>query len=166
MTEYVAARFFADVIAPVMALLNLGTAWAAAAAHTRGYGRRTFLRLFARYVACFVVGIAVPVALAQAGKRWEVWPGHPGFPSGHETFTVSAAMCLVLLHGARRWLLPGVVASALMGWAVVRAGFHHPPEVAGAVVLGVAGAAAVCRRLRPLPPEVLPDEAAKRCTGE
>ncbi len=80
------------------------------------------------------LGIGLAVALAEGGKRWQVWPGHPGFPSGHETLCLAAATCLAARDP--RWLRLGLPLSALQAWALVRGGFHAPVEVAGALLSG------------------------------
>ncbi len=78
--------------------------------------------------------MGLAVALAEGGKRWQVWPGHPAFPSGHETLCLAAATCLVARD--RRWLGLGLPLSALQAWALVRGHFHTPVEVAGALLTG------------------------------
>lgn len=80
------------------------------------------------------LGIGVAVALAEWGKARMVWAGHPGFPSGHETFAAAAATCLVC-HD-RRWAALAVPAVTLMAWALVTAGYHTPADIGGALVLG------------------------------
>jgi membrane-associated phospholipid phosphatase len=84
------------------------------------------------------------VLLAEAGKKWQVWPGHPWFPSGHEAFAASAAACLVLLYG-RAWLTAALPAAGLMGWALVAAGYHAVPDVLAAAVYGPLAAALLLR---------------------
>ena len=86
---------------------------------------------------CFL-SIGLAVILAEGGKRWEVWPGHPSFPSGHETFCLAAMTCLAVRDV--RWLGVGLPLSALMAWALVAAQFHTPVDVAGALLTGPAPA--------------------------
>lgn len=86
---------------------------------------------------CFL-SIGLAVALAESGKRWEVWPGHSGFPSGHETFCLAAVTCLAVRDP--RWLALGLPLSALMAWALVAAHYHTPVDVAGALLTGPAPA--------------------------
>ena len=82
-----------------------------------------------------LVGMGVGVALAESGKRWEVWAGHPGFPSGHETLALAAATSLACRD--RRWLAAGVPLAALQAWALITGHFHTPEDVTGALVTGI-----------------------------
>ena len=82
-----------------------------------------------------LVGMGVGVALAESGKRWEVWEGHPGFPSGHETLALAAATCLACRD--RRWLAACVPLAALQAWALITGHFHTPEDVTGALVTGI-----------------------------
>ena len=90
-----------------------------------------------------LLGIGLATLLAESGKRFEVWPGHPSFPSGHETFCLAAAACLAARD--RRWLCLGLPLAALMAWALVAARFHAPVDVAGALLTGPP-AALLCQR--------------------
>lgn len=89
-----------------------------------------------------VLGVGLGVGLAESGKRWEVWHGHPSFPSGHETFCLAAVTCLVVRDP--RWLGVGLPLACLMAWALIAAGFHTPIEVAGALLTG-PGPALLCQ---------------------
>ena len=82
------------------------------------------------------LGLALAVALAESGKHFQVWPGHPGFPSGHETFGLSVATSLGVLD--RRWLGVALPLAALLAWALVAAHFHTPEDIAGAILLSPA----------------------------
>jgi len=42
------------------------------------------------------LALGLAVVLAESGKYFQVWPGHPSFPSGHETFGLCAAANLAL----------------------------------------------------------------------
>ena len=80
-------------------------------------------------------GIGISVALAESGKRFEVWPGRNTFPSGHETLALAAGTCLVVCSPRRvAWMLP---LAALQGWALVAGHFHRPVDIAGALVTGI-----------------------------
>ncbi len=76
------------------------------------------------------LGIGLAVAIAESGKLYQVWPGHPSFPSGHQSFALAAAVSLA----ARdiRWLWLCVPVALLMSWALVASDFHTPVDVAGA----------------------------------
>ena len=81
-----------------------------------------------------VVGIGLAVLAAEAGKRYMVWPGHPTFPSGHETFALAAGT-LLIRHDVR-WIAPVLPLTILLAWALVEAQFHFPVDVAGALLTG------------------------------
>lgn len=116
-------KLIANAINPLSALLLLAAPFATPRRTTAGefWGR------------C-VLGVGLAVGLAESGKRWEVWPGHPSFPSGHETFCLAAMTCLVVRDP--RWLALGLPLSLVMAWALIAAGFHTPIEVAGALLTG------------------------------
>lgn len=97
-----------------------------------------------RFHAASALAIGVTVALAELGKARVVWPGHPGFPSGHETFAAAAATCLVCRDP--RWAALAVPAVAALGWALVASHYHTPEDITGALVLGPPVALA-CHRL-------------------
>ena len=103
-------------------------------------------------VLCFwgkaVLGIAIAVILAELGKAFEVWAGHPRFPSGHTTFAVSAATCLILRRGTR-WAFLVVPLAVLMMSSLPYANYHTWDEVAGGTVLGVTIPLLVWRFTRP-----------------
>ena len=80
-----------------------------------------------------VLSISLAVAVAESGKRFEVWPGHPSFPSGHESFALAAVVSLACRD--RRWLALGLPVALLMSWALVDAHYHAPVDVAGAWLL-------------------------------
>lgn len=87
-----------------------------------------------RFWLAAAVGIGLAVLLAEAGKSSVVWPGHPSFPSGHETFGLACATSL--LWRGRRWL-PVVLPLALaLAWALVTAHYHKTPDVFGALLTG------------------------------
>ena len=96
------------------------------------------------WVRC-ILGVGLAVILAESGKRWEVWPGHPTFPSGHETFCLATMTCLAVRDP--RWLCIGLPLSGLMAWVLVAARFHTPVDVAGALLTG-PGPALLCQLYR------------------
>ena len=91
-----------------------------------------------------VLSIGLAVVLAESGKRFEVWPGHPSFPSGHESFALAAVVSLTVRD--RRWLALGLPLALLMSWALVDAHFHTPVDVAGAWFLAPP-CALLCQRV-------------------
>ena len=130
-------RLLADAINPISALLLLAAPFA-----TPRPGR-----VWDYWGRC-VLGVGFAVILAESGKRWEVWPGHPNFPSGHETFCLAALTCLAVRDP--RWLALGLPLSLALAWALVAARFHTPVEVAGALLTG-PGPALLCQMYR-VPP--------------
>jgi membrane-associated phospholipid phosphatase len=97
----------------------------------RGERLRRCLLFWARAALC----IAVAVLLTEAGKRYEVWPGHPNFPSGHTTFATAAATSLVLQRG-RRWLWLVAPLALLMGLSLAYGRWHTPDEVLAGWAVG------------------------------
>jgi membrane-associated phospholipid phosphatase len=91
--------------------------------------------------------IGVAVTLAELGKHYEVWNGHPLFPSGHTTVATAAAACLVLRRGPR-WLWIGVPAVVVMAVSLVHGRWHTTIEVVGGFALAVLITLAVFR-IRP-----------------
>src|SRR3954453_3703515 len=47
-----------------------------------------------RFWLVSAAGIGLAVGIAELGKALPLWPGHPSFPSGHETFALAATTCL------------------------------------------------------------------------
>lgn len=127
------ARFLADTLNPLFVLLLLIAPFV-------GPRREAFWRFW----AASALALGVAVALAETGKALPVWPAHPGFPSGHETFGLTLATCLVC-HD-RRWLWAAALLAALLAWALVSAGYHRPVEVAGSLLIGPP-VAFVCQML-------------------
>lgn len=101
-----------------------------------------------RFCVAGCVAIAVPVVLAELGKKHEVWSGHPGFPSGHTTFAAATSAVIVAYRG-RYWLILCGPATIVMMYALVYLRHHEPPEVFGGLILGVGLASLVMRLLRP-----------------
>jgi membrane-associated phospholipid phosphatase len=132
------AFLLAEGINPLLAACLLVTPLTAAAA-----GRQESPRAGAAWVVRCGLGVAAATLLAKAGKRYEVWGGHPLFPSGHTAFAVTAAVCLVARD--RRWAIVAVPSAALIMWGLVRAGYHDVPDVLGGAALGLAVGAATVR---------------------
>ena len=103
-------------------------------------------RPWAFWARC-VAGIGVAVLTAEAGKRYQVWPGHPTFPSGHETFALAAGT--LLLRHDPRWLVPVLSLVLILAWALVVAHYHVPVDVVGALLTGPPLALLVDRWLTP-----------------
>lgn len=80
-------------------------------------------------------GIGLGMIFAESGKYFSIWPGHPTFPSGHETLALAAGTCLAVRNP--RWLTLTLPLAALQAWALVAGHFHQPVDVAGATVTGI-----------------------------
>ncbi len=130
-------RLIANAINPLSVLLLLAAPFAAPRPG----------RVWDYWARC-VLGVGLAVALAESGKRWEVWHGHPSFPSGHETFCLAAVTCLAARDP--RSLVLGLPLSLLMAWALIAARFHTPTDVAGALLTG-PGPALLCQLYRRRP---------------
>lgn len=117
------AQFLADVINPILVGLLAAS------------GLRACRQEYGSILRC-ALGIVVAVLVAETGKRYQVWHGHPAFPSGHETLAVACATALLIR--SRRWAAVVVPLSAAIGWALVRAGHHTPIEVIAGAATGAA----------------------------
>lgn len=119
------AHFLAEALNPLFVLLLLGAPFV---------GHRPRAAEVLPFYLASALGLAVAVLLAEAGKQRVVWPGHPGFPSGHETFALACATSLLCWR--RGWLWAVLPLAVAMGWALVVAGYHQPVEVLGALLTG------------------------------
>ena len=130
------AHLLAECINPLFVLLLLVAPF---------LGPRPPLARLLTFWGLTALGVALAVVLAEAGKHFVVWPGHPGFPSGHETFALACATSLLC------WRLAYVVVALplvlLIGWALVTAGYHQTPDVFGALITG-PGPALLCQSAR------------------
>jgi membrane-associated phospholipid phosphatase len=52
----------------------------------------------ALFLLRLVITSGIAALLAEMGKHYQVWPGHPGFPSGHTALTVAFCWNLYLRH--------------------------------------------------------------------
>ena len=120
------AALVADLVNPVLVLLLLAAPWVP---KKPGEGPVQF------WVSS-ATAIVLATLIAEAGKNFSVWPGHDTYPSGHESFGAAAGICLAGYD--RDWLWFVVPLLALFGWALVTAGYHDPPDIAGAIVVGLA----------------------------
>lgn len=90
-------------------------------------------------VRATLVAVALSYVLAHVNRWFDLWKAHPNFPSGHETFAACVGAVLVSLD-RRFW--PYVLAIlAILGYGLVRAGWHSRYEVIAGFLLG-AGIAA------------------------
>lgn len=85
--------------------------------------------------------IIISYVLAHVNRWFGLWPAHPYFPSGHETFASCCWTVLTLLD--RRSAIPAIVALALLAYSLVIAGWHGRLDVVGGFVLGLVVSAAV-----------------------
>jgi len=124
----VVARLVSDLVNPVLVLLAIAAPWAP---RKRDEGPLQF------WAGCFAA-IVIASSIAENGKTLSIWPGHPTFPSGHESFGAAAATCLICYDRDWAWLVVPIL--VLFGWALVTAGYHDPEDIYGAIVLGPASA--------------------------
>lgn len=132
------ARLLADALAPAVLALLAQEPLLSTAPPARRW------RETARFWLRCALAIGIAVALAEAGKAREIWPGSPGFPSGHTAFVASAVTCMAW-HRGPRWRGFAALLALLMAWAVVAAGWHRVEDALGALLLGPAVAAAAMR---------------------
>jgi len=121
----------ADTISPALLLLMLEEPLIVPG--TRRERTRHSLRFWLRAL----LAIGAPVLLAELGKKYHVWPGHPNFPSGHTTFATAAATVLILQRG-RRWAWMMVTLALLEAFSLVYDRWHTPEEALGGLILGAA----------------------------
>jgi membrane-associated phospholipid phosphatase len=146
-TTYWFMRACCDGINPALLALVFA-AVPAALTGAQGPERAVRLGRAIRFCGAGVFAIAVPVILAELGKTHQVWNGHPGFPSGHTTFAISASMAICLYRGPWWWLLCAPMTATMMV-SLVYLRHHNPPEVFGGLVLGGAVAAVIMSILMP-----------------
>jgi membrane-associated phospholipid phosphatase len=122
------AALVAELVNPVLVLLLLAAPWAPRKPNEGAI----------QFWVSSAAAIALATLIAEAGKNCSVWPGHDTFPSGHESFGAAAGICLAGYD--RDWLWFVVPLLAVFGWALVTAGYHDPPDIIGAIVVGPASA--------------------------
>jgi membrane-associated phospholipid phosphatase len=90
------------------------------------------------FVLRLVITSAIAALLAEMGKHYQVWPGHPGFPSGHTALTVAFCWNLYLRHKENHPLWKYLLAAiALCQAARLYLGHAHDPiEIAVGAILG------------------------------
>lgn len=85
-------------------------------------------------VRATLLAVVLSYVLAHVNRWLDLWKAHPNFPSGHETFAACVGAALVYLD---RRFLPYVLAIlALLGFGLVRAGWHSRYEVIAGFLLG------------------------------
>ena len=105
--------------------------WCLIVALRRARGQR-----LAPLVRAALWAIALSFVLAHVNRWFDLWKSHPNFPSGHETFASCMGTALVLID--RRWVWLVLPLLGLLGYALVRAGWHGRLEVVGGFLLGTA----------------------------
>ena len=91
--------------------------------------------------------LVLTAILAELGKRVQIWPGHPTFPSGHMAQAAAFCVSLVRLRG-KRWAWLGVPLLPAMAWALWASHAHDIPEILGGLVLGILVAWLISLRFR------------------
>ncbi|HEY9084752.1 MAG TPA: phosphatase PAP2 family protein [Candidatus Tyrphobacter sp.] len=93
--------------------------------------------------------VVISFTLAHVNRWFDLWPAHPYFPSGHETLAACLATAAALED--RRLALLAFPLLALLGYALVRSGWHDRMEVVAGFLLGalvMAIAARIAYRAR------------------
>ncbi len=96
-------------------------------------------RRVANFAWATLAAVVISGILAHVNRWLFLWKSHPNFPSGHETFAACVGTALVALD--RRYLPLSLAICVVLGYALVRAGWHGRLEVAGGFILGIAVAA-------------------------
>jgi len=118
-------------------------------AATDGEERRRRLQQVLRFYMVAFVMIGVSAVLTTLGKRFEVWPGHPGFPSGHSAFAATCAVLIARYRGVWWWILCApLIPLMMLGMVWNKA--HSPIEVIAGAALGLALSFALTQVLLPL----------------
>lgn len=118
------AHFLSSAINPLLVVIWLGAvSW--------DWRRRGVFP--GSYALASVVAVAGTYLIVH-GFRWlHLWPGHPEFPSGHETFGASIGTSLVLWDV--KWLIVVPLLVGILGVALVRAHYHDWLDIEGALVV-------------------------------
>ncbi len=87
-------------------------------------------------VRATLLAVLVSFVLAHLNRWFDLWKSHPYFPSGHETF--ASCMGAALVFADRRYAVVAAILLAVLGYALVRAGWHGRFEVVAGFLLGAA----------------------------
>ncbi|HEX5322819.1 MAG TPA: phosphatase PAP2 family protein [Capsulimonadaceae bacterium] len=118
------ARILSSAINPLFVVLWLIALWVA--------WRRKDTRL-GPYCLASLAGLLVSYLVVH-GFRWlGLWTEYPEFPSGHEAFAASIGTSLVILDA--RLLAVTLPLLGILGVALVRAHYHVPLDIAGALIV-------------------------------
>jgi membrane-associated phospholipid phosphatase len=88
------------------------------------------------FVRATVEAVVAAFLLAHVNRWFDLWKSHPNFPSGHETVATCMAVALAAID--RRTLPFSAVLLAVLGYWLVRTGWHGRFEVIGGFLLGAA----------------------------
>jgi membrane-associated phospholipid phosphatase len=122
--EIPTARFLSSAINPLFAVLWLVAVVVVWRRNKTGVGA---------YCLASIAGLLVSYLIVH-GFRWlKLWPAYPEFPSGHEAFGASIGTSLALLNV--KWLVIVLPLLAILGVALVRAHYHVPLDIAGALIV-------------------------------
>lgn len=119
-----AARFLSSAINAVFVALWLATVIYAWRRGRAGLGR---------FVLASILGVIVSYLVVHSFRWLKLWAVYPEFPSGHETFGASIGTSLALINV--KWLVVVLPLLAILGIALVRARYHVPIDIAGALVV-------------------------------
>ncbi|MGH7737092.1 MAG: phosphatase PAP2 family protein [Candidatus Tyrphobacter sp.] len=101
--------------------------WLIATSRDARAGRGPFIR-------ATIEAVVLSFVLAHVNRWFDLWKTHPYFPSGHETFAACVATALVVRD--RRYLIFALVVLVILGYGLVRSGWHGRFEVVAGFILG------------------------------
>jgi membrane-associated phospholipid phosphatase len=109
------------------------------------------------YVLGSVAALLASTVLAEAGKRYMIWPHDPAFPSGHETFASSVAASICIRD--RRWIPLCAFTCIFLGWVLVAIHAHTPFEITAGFLLGALTTLGIMGLIGRTSPANVPDTA-------
>jgi membrane-associated phospholipid phosphatase len=97
-------------------------------------------RLQWQLVAAMVIAPVVAVWIAQVCKQWfGRWKeGAVAYPSGHTTLMVVILGMVILVAGARLWVVAASIVFGLLGMLGQAVTYHYFTDTVGAVLLGTS----------------------------
>ncbi|HTY28930.1 MAG TPA: PA-phosphatase [Mycobacterium sp.] len=114
------------------------------------------LALYRRRWLLAVLFTATPIVAVWLSRACKAWFGRPkegalAYPSGHTTLMVTVLGMVLLVVGARLWVVAAAVVWTLLGMVGQAVTYHYFTDTVGALLLGtslVCVAAAIVRSAR------------------